>query len=126
MPSSPTRSAGRRGPRRSPASTRTTTPRGPWRRTRLTGQSAHNRGVRGDNPPHGGAGARDARETLPVWLQRAGYYTAHVGKYLNGYGQVIPATVPPGWSRWLGLVDPTTYEFYDYTLSDDGHLVQRR
>jgi len=82
----------------------------PSRATLLTGQYAHNHGVRGNNPPHGGAGALDARETLPVWLQRAGYYTAHVGKYLNGYGQVVPATVPPGWSRWLALVDPTTYE----------------
>ena len=95
----------------------------PSRATLLTGQYAHNHGVRGNQPPGGGAGALDARETLPVWLQRAGYYTAHVGKYLNGYGEVVPATVPPGWSRWLALVDPTTYSFYDYTLSDDGHLV---
>ncbi|HET9769002.1 MAG TPA: sulfatase [Thermoanaerobaculia bacterium] len=97
----------------------------PSRATLLTGQYAHNHGVRGNNPPGGGAGALDARETLPVWLQRAGYYTAHVGKYLNGYGGVVPPTVPPGWSRWLALVDPTTYSFYDYTLSDDGRLVRR-
>jgi arylsulfatase A-like enzyme len=97
----------------------------PSRATLLTGQYAHNHGVRGNNPPGGGAGALDARETLPVWLQRAGYYTAHVGKYLNGYGEVVPPTVPPGWSRWLALVDPTTYLFYDYTLSDDGRLVHR-
>ena len=95
----------------------------PSRATLLTGQYAHNHGVRGNNPPHGGAGALDARETLPVWLQRAGYYTAHVGKYLNGYGQVVPPAVPPGWSRWLALVDPSTYSYFDYTLSDDGHLV---
>ncbi|HEV8239708.1 MAG TPA: sulfatase [Thermoanaerobaculia bacterium] len=95
----------------------------PSRSTLLTGQYAHNHGVRGNNPPHGGVGALDARETLPVWLQRAGYYTAHVGKYLNGYGQVVPPAVPPGWSRWLALVDPTTYSYFDYTLSDDGHLV---
>ncbi|HXT19376.1 MAG TPA: sulfatase [Thermoanaerobaculia bacterium] len=97
----------------------------PSRATLLTGQYAHNHGVRGNQPPRGGAGALDAGETLPVWLQRAGYYTAHVGKYLNGYGEVVPPAVPPGWSRWLALVDPTTYSFYDYTLSDDGHLVHR-
>jgi N-acetylglucosamine-6-sulfatase len=95
----------------------------PSRSTLLTGQYAHNHGVRGNLPPHGGVGALDATNTLPVWLQEAGYYTAHVGKYLNGYGQVVEPDVPPGWSRWLALVDPSTYSMYDYTLSDDGALV---
>ena len=31
------------------------------------------------------------RHTLPVWLQRAGYDTIHIGKYLNGYGAATPA-----------------------------------
>ena len=95
----------------------------PSRATFLTGQYAHNHGVRGNQPPGGGVTALDDAETLPVWLQRAGYYTAHVGKYLNGYGELTQPTVPPGWSRWLALVDPSTYSFYDYTLSDDGQLV---
>src|SRR6185503_16482028 len=95
----------------------------PSRATLLTGQYAHNHGVRGNNPPGGGVGALDADETLPVWLQRAGYYTAHVGKYLNGYGESVPPDVPPGWSRWLALVDPSTYTYYDYALSDGGALV---
>jgi arylsulfatase A-like enzyme len=97
----------------------------PSRATLLTGQYAHNHGVRGNQPPGGGAGALDATETLAVWLQRAGYYTALVGKYLNGYGESTPPAVPPGWSRWLALVDPSTYSFYGYTLSDDGRLVRR-
>jgi len=96
----------------------------PSRATLLTGQYTHNHGVRGNVPPRGGVGALDASETLPVWLQSAGYYTAHVGKYLNGYGEVVPPDVQPGWSRWLALVDPSTYSFYDYTLSDDGRLVR--
>ena len=39
--------------------------------------------------------------TLPVWLQAAGYHTIHIGKYLNGYGQDAsdPAYVPPGLGR---------------------------
>jgi arylsulfatase A-like enzyme len=97
----------------------------PSRATLLTGQYAHNHGVRGNQPPGGGVGALDQTNTLPVWLQGAGYYTAHVGKYLNGYGEVVPPDVPPGWSRWLALVDPSTYSLYDYTLSDDGALVHR-
>jgi arylsulfatase A-like enzyme len=95
----------------------------PSRATLLTGQYAHNHGVRGNQPPQGGVGALDPTNTLPVWLQEAGYYTAHVGKYLNGYGETVQPDVPPGWSRWLALVDPSTYSLFDYTMSDDGALV---
>lgn len=95
----------------------------PSRATLLTGQYAHNHGVRGNNPPGGGVGALDQTNTLPVWLHAAGYYTAHVGKYLNGYGKVTGHDVPPGWSRWRALVDPSTYELFDYQLSVDGALV---
>ena len=42
--------------------------------------------MRSNAPPHGGVEALDARHTLPVWLQAAGYRTSHIGKYLNGYG----------------------------------------
>jgi len=59
----------------------------PARATHLTGQFQHNHGVRGNQPPNGSVVAlRGQDETLPVWLQRAGYHTAHVGKFLNGYG----------------------------------------
>ncbi|HEX9945471.1 MAG TPA: sulfatase [Thermoanaerobaculia bacterium] len=91
----------------------------PSRATFLTGQYPHNHGVMANSGPNGGYHRLDSSDTLPVWLQRAGYYTAHVGKYLNGYGTDSPAP-PPGWSRWFGLMDPTTYKLYDYTVSDDG------
>ena len=58
----------------------------PSRATFLTGQYAHNHGVLGNAPPLGGYIALDHTNTLPIWLQEAGYYTALVGKYLNGYG----------------------------------------
>ena len=73
----------------------------PSRATFLTGQYAHNHGVLGNNAadrrlrPLRGA-ARD--NNLAVWLQDAGYYTALIGKYLNGYANNPP--VPPGWSEW--------------------------
>src|SRR3712207_911176 len=57
----------------------------PSRATFLTGQYAHNNGVLGNRPPEGGYEALDETNTLPVWLQRAGYHTVHLGKYLNGY-----------------------------------------
>jgi N-acetylglucosamine-6-sulfatase len=94
----------------------------PSRATFLTGQYNHNNGVMGNGPPDGGYYALDSSNTLPVWLQRAGYYTAHIGKYLNQYGTRNPREVPPGWSEWRGSVDPTTYRFYGYALNEGGTL----
>lgn len=51
----------------------------PARATLLTGQYAHNHGVMGNAPPFGGFPAFNDRETLPVWLQRAGYNTLMLG-----------------------------------------------
>ena len=70
----------------------------PSRATFLTGQYAHNHGVIEQRAAHGGYSKLDHTNTLPVWLQTAGYYTAHVGKYLNGYGTRNPLEVPPGWT----------------------------
>jgi N-acetylglucosamine-6-sulfatase len=95
----------------------------PSRATFLTGQYSHNNGVRGNKAPEGGYYKLDSTNTLAVWLQRAGYYTVHLGKYLNGYGTRSPTEVPPGWSEWHGLVDPTTYRYYDYTFNDNGKLT---
>jgi N-acetylglucosamine-6-sulfatase len=95
----------------------------PSRATFLTGQYNHNNGVMGNAAPEGGYYKLDSSNTLPVWLQRAGYYTAHIGKYLNGYGTRNPTEVPPGWSEWRGSVDPTTYRFYGYTLNEGGKLT---
>ena len=94
----------------------------PSRSTFLTGQYAHNHGVQANGGPHGGYPHLDHSNTLPVWLREAGYYTAHIGKYLNNYGVDSPAP-PPGWSRWFGLIDPTTYRMYGYKVSDDGEPV---
>ena len=43
--------------------------------------------------------------------------TAHIGKYLNGYGSELPADVPPGWTEWYGAVDRSTYQMWGYTLT---------
>ncbi|MFN8041414.1 MAG: sulfatase [Acidimicrobiales bacterium] len=95
----------------------------PARATYLTGQYSQNNGVRDNVPPLGGAKKLKADETLPVWLQRAGYYTASVGKYLNGWGEDGNIAPPPGWDHWFGLIDPTTYKYFGYSVSVDG---QRR
>jgi arylsulfatase A-like enzyme len=94
----------------------------PSRATYLTGQYAHNHGVMGLYPPTGGYGRFDKRNALPVWLQNAGYHTAHLGKFLNGYGDQEPADVPPGWSDWHATVDYSTYKMWGYTINDNGRM----
>ncbi|MFL5980663.1 MAG: sulfatase [Gaiellaceae bacterium] len=94
----------------------------PARATFLTGQYSHSNGVEGNMLPNGGYYKLDSTRTLPVWLQRAGYYTALVGKYLNQYGTRNQTEVPPGWSEWHGAVDPTTYRYFNYTLNENGRL----
>jgi N-acetylglucosamine-6-sulfatase len=95
----------------------------PSRSTFLTGQYAHNHTVWGNTAPNGGYYKLDSTNTLAVWLQRAGYQTILLGKYLNQYGTQNPTEVPPGWGEWYGSVDPTTYRYYNYTLNENGRLV---
>ncbi len=95
----------------------------PSRSTFLTGQYAHNHGVWGNVSPNGGYYKLDSTNTLPVWLQRAGYQTIHLGKYLNGYGTRNATEVPPGWGEWYGSIDPTTYRYYNYNLNENGKVV---
>jgi len=98
----------------------------PSRSTFLSGQYAHNHGVLGNQPPQGGYEKWRATESnsLPVWLQAAGYRTVHIGKYLNGYGRQDATHVPSGWSEWYGSVDPSTYQYFNYTLNENGRLVR--
>ena len=77
----------------------------PDRVTLLTGQYAHNHGVLGNDtssfPLGGYAGFTSDSNTVATWLHDAGYQTAFVGKYLNGYGEkTAAARVPPGWDEW--------------------------
>jgi N-acetylglucosamine-6-sulfatase len=95
----------------------------PSRATFLTGRYAHNHGVMGLYLPTGGYARFNDDDALPVWMQAAGYRTAHIGKYLNGYGTDRPAIVPPGWSEWYAAVDPTTYRMWNYTLNENGRQV---
>jgi N-acetylglucosamine-6-sulfatase len=94
----------------------------PSRATYYSGEYAHNHKVLWNNPPTGGYDKFNGKETLPVWLSRAGYRTIHIGKYLNEYGQRRPKEVPPGWQDWYGGVDPSTYDYYGYTINHNGKL----
>jgi arylsulfatase A-like enzyme len=95
----------------------------PSRATFLTGQYMHNHRVLSNVPPTGGFGrfqALHGNNNLAVWLHGAGYYTAMIGKYLNGYAN--NPRVPPGWSEWRAAA-PDTQAVYGYTLNENGTLV---
>jgi N-acetylglucosamine-6-sulfatase len=94
----------------------------PSRATFLTGQYAHNHGVLSNRLPFGSFARLRGAETLPVWLQRAGYATGLVGKYLNGYGSSDRYQVPPGWTDFEGLLGSSTYSFYGFTMNVNGAL----
>lgn len=92
----------------------------PSRATLLTGQYAHNHGVMGNEWAEGGGyRAFDDRDTLPVALERAGYRTALIGKYLNEY---FGPEVPPGWSHWAARTSGEA--LFEYRLNVDGKRVR--
>ncbi|MGH2990493.1 MAG: sulfatase family protein [Solirubrobacterales bacterium] len=98
----------------------------PSRASMLTGQYAHNHGTLGNTP--GYEALRHKANTLPVWLGRAGYVTAHVGKYLNRYKASVahPTDVAPGWDEWHTVIDPSRryVRYYDYRLAVNGDAVR--
>ncbi len=92
----------------------------PSRASALTGQYAHNHKVLDNHEPAGGNDKLNHADTLPVWFQKAGYATGHVGKYLNQYGEKKAAVVEPGYDDWFAPIDPSTYKYFDYDVLDNG------
>jgi len=97
----------------------------PSRASILTGQYPHNHRVLDNTGPDGGFPAfRRGLEgaTLPMWLRAAGYRTALVGKYINGYPAVgRPDYIPPGWDEWdAQLTDLTQDRYVNYFLNENG------
>jgi arylsulfatase A-like enzyme len=94
------------------------------RATILTGAFPHNTRVLGNMRPEGGYwafrryGAR--RRSVAISLQQAGYRTALMGKYLNGY-QPHRHGPDPGWDEWLG--SSRGYGGFGYKVSDNGRPV---
>jgi N-acetylglucosamine-6-sulfatase len=112
----------------------------PSRASILSGLYAHNHGVIGNAWPEGGYDRwRETEQdnALPVWLQRAGYRSAMLGKYFNEYpyhpgshltdakkGQ-LRAFVPPGWQSWASPVQGNAYAQKHYKLNVDGRVDSR-
>lgn len=95
----------------------------------LTGQYPHQTGVRTNTAntpnlvgPLGGFEAFEAygnpRRSVNVRLQRAGWTTGLVGKFLNEYylgdGVELPP-VPPGWTSWQPVF-PDAYDGWDFRM----------
>ena len=122
----------------------------PSRASFLTGQASHNTGIKANGPlDKGGWEAFKDKEpnALPVWLQKAGYKTALIGKYLNRYGQQSTFGawlgwigsilnidfkradvgnprdwVPPGWDLWYAFTG-TGVRYYDYLINENGTIL---
>lgn len=103
----------------------------PARATLLTGQYAHNHTVLSNDSPTGGFLKLNHANTLPIWLQQAGYYTSHTGKYMNGYNggtstNGISAPRPPGWDDWYTTVRIGGYpqgSYYNYQIHDNNTFL---
>jgi arylsulfatase A-like enzyme len=95
----------------------------PSRATFITGQYAHNHGVVGNFWPYGWYGMKHRGNTLPHWLQKSGYRTALIGKWLNGYGaRDAHGEVPRGFDIWRGLLDVSAYDYFNFVMNQDGKL----
>ena len=92
----------------------------PSRTSTLTGRYSHTTGVYTNVPPFGGFASFDDEHTIATDFRSAGYRTAMIGKYLNGYNAGIEDYIPPGWDRWFAV---NTGAFYNYGAQSDGlHL----
>jgi N-acetylglucosamine-6-sulfatase len=97
----------------------------PSRSTIMRGQYAHNTHVWSNaDSPTGGLEAYRARgyedDNVATTLKAAGYKTALIGKYLNHYKE---PTKPLGWDEWFATLDPTTYNYFNYDVSDNGTVT---
>lgn len=97
----------------------------PSRASLLRGQYAHNTGIL-HNPavPEGyrlfSSSGQDT-VTLATLFDDAGYDTALIGKYLNGFTPLEnPAYIPPGWDTWVCPIGHAAYAGFNYDLNVNG------
>jgi N-acetylglucosamine-6-sulfatase len=96
----------------------------PSRATIMRGQYAHNTGVWDNvNDTDGGwqgyesNNGNNENDNVATSLHNAGYRTALIGKYLNGYTNTTYK--PPGWDKWFATF---TFDYFNYDVNDDGTI----
>lgn len=98
----------------------------PSRSSIFTGRYPHDTGVFKNVGPEGGYRVFHARgndqSTFATALSAAGYRTAFMGKYLNGYEPEQHHPIPPGWSHWV--VAGNGYLEFRYVFNQDNQLVR--
>lgn len=99
----------------------------PSRATTLTGQYAHNHTVLANGGSSGGYDKLNHSNTLPIWLGQAGYYTMHVGKYMNGYNVALSTSgtypsPPAGWDEWFTTFG-SMHKYYNYSVYDGTDVI---
>jgi arylsulfatase A-like enzyme len=94
----------------------------PSRASLLRGQYVHDHGILRGAAKSGAIEFRRRRledSTIATWLTDAGYRTALIGKYLNGYSE--DAThIPPGWSEWHASLSG---KYVNFQINENGTLV---
>lgn len=96
----------------------------PSRSSIFTGMLPHNTGVRTNTKPDGGYDVYmkegNSQESFYASLQNAGYKTAMMGKFLNGY---LPRKHSPlaGWTDWF--VAGGGYKNFDYDINSNGQIL---
>jgi arylsulfatase A-like enzyme len=95
----------------------------PSRSAIFTGEYPHDDGVFTNAGRDGGYPAYNAHgdqsKSFAVALQKSGYRTAMMGKYLNQYQPSDP--IAPGWNVWD--VGGNAYPEFNYTLNENGKQV---
>ncbi len=94
----------------------------PSRSAIFTGEYPHDDGVFTNSGSDGGYATfnahGDQQKTWAAALHTAGYRTAMMGKYLNGYQPHDP--IPPGWDEWD--VAGNGYAEFNYNLNENGNV----
>jgi len=97
----------------------------PSRSSIFTGRYPHDTGVFKNVGDDGGylifRSRGNEEATFAVALSAAGYRTAFMGKYLNGY-EPAKHSAGPGWTHWN--VAGNGYPEFNYALNQDGKLVR--